>query len=113
MLWFSLLGSGSSGNALFIRSATTKILIDNGLSHKEIKRRIDLLGEAIENLAAIFVTHEHGDHVRGVGVLSRKYGIPVYLTEATCEALPVLVGTLPEVHCFEAGDTIPVGDLHI
>jgi phosphoribosyl 1,2-cyclic phosphodiesterase len=113
VLWFSLLGSGSSGNALFVRSKSTKLLIDNGLSHREIRKRVESLGEALEDLAGIFITHEHGDHVRGVGILSRKYGIPVYLTEATCAALPLLVGSLHEVHCFEAGETVRVGDIDV
>lgn len=113
MIRFSLLGSGSSGNAILVMSSTTKILVDNGLSFRQLERRMDLIGESPKGLAAVFVTHEHGDHVNGVGVLSRKIDVPVYMTGPTYDRLPRSVGTLNKIKHFESGDSIPIGDLTV
>ena len=82
---FSVLGSGSQGNSVYIESGTTSILIDAGFSGKEIESRLQSIGSSIENLDAIFVTHEHQDHIQGVGVLSRRCKIPVYGTYGTIQ----------------------------
>ena len=111
MLRFALLGSGSSGNALLVVSPTTKVLIDNGLSFKQLELRVAAVGETLEGLQGIFISHEHADHVNGVGVVARKLGIPVYATEGTRECLPSSIGVLPRVETFEAGDTITVNGL--
>lgn len=103
---FSLLGSGSSGNALLVTSPTGSILIDNGLSFRQLERRARGLGETLDDLRAVFITHEHGDHVNGVGVLTRKRDVPVYMTEQTRECLPRGVGRIPRVKLFESGETI-------
>lgn len=108
MISFSLLGSGSSGNALLVQAGDARILIDSGLSFKQSEIRAAALGLGLRDLDAVFVTHEHGDHVRGLGTLARKTGAPVYLTRGTCEGLPKSVGRLPNVHCFEAGACIGV-----
>lgn len=113
MLRFSLLGSGSSGNAILMASERTKILIDNGLSFKQLSLRAAAVGLSLEDLAAIVVTHEHGDHVSGIGVLTRKVPVPVYMTRGTFENLSPTLGTLGEVRFFEAGDTLLIGDLTI
>ena len=113
MIRFSLLGSGSKGNALFISSAKTKILIDNGFSFKQLRIRVESIGESLEGLDAVFVTHEHRDHVGGIGVLSRKIDVPIYFTPVTYECLPQTIGQLQTVNFFEAGDTISVGDLKL
>lgn len=80
---FCTLFSGSSGNAIFVSSETTKILVDAGVSGAKIEKALLEIGEDINEIKAIFVTHEHGDHIMGVGVLSRRYGIPVYSMAAT------------------------------
>lgn len=80
---FCSLTSGSSGNCLFIREGTTKILIDCGLSGKKTAELLSEIGEDINNINAVLVTHEHSDHISGVGVLSRKYNIPVYIKQET------------------------------
>jgi phosphoribosyl 1,2-cyclic phosphodiesterase len=113
VLRFSLLGSGSSGNATVISTEAVSILIDNGLSYRQFCLRAAAIGFNPESLSAVMITHEHADHVAGVGVLARKLGIPVYLTPATHESLPELVGTLQNVVHFEAGDSIPIGNLEI
>ena len=83
---FSVLGSGSKGNSTYVRSGATSLLIDAGFSGVEIERRMESIGADPARLSAIIVTHEHGDHVQGVGVLSRKYQLPVFANRPTCEA---------------------------
>jgi phosphoribosyl 1,2-cyclic phosphodiesterase len=82
----TVLASGSKGNSTVISSARTRILVDAGLSCRELHRRMSLTGEDPSTLDAIVITHEHIDHVAGIGVLARKLGIPVYFTEATHRA---------------------------
>lgn len=113
MLRFCLLGSGSSGNAALVASHSAKILVDNGLSFKRLQERTACVGESLEGLDAVFVTHEHADHVAGLGVLTRKMPVPVYMTGDTRAALPPGLGALPTVRVFEAGETLRVGDLEI
>ena len=76
-LEFSSLGSGSRGNATLIRSAHSLLLVDNGFTIKETERRMQLLGHSPADLDAILVTHEHSDHIKGVGPLARKYQLPM------------------------------------
>lgn len=113
MFRFTLLGSGSSGNAALFVSSRAKILIDNGLSFKELQRRAALVGADLNGLDGVLVTHEHVDHVGGVGILARKTGVPVYLTPGTHRALPQGVGSIPEIRLFESGDTLQFGDLSV
>ena len=75
---FCSLYSGSSGNSIFIASENARILIDAGLPGKKIDEALKNIGEDPKNLDGIFVTHEHSDHIKGIGVLSRKYDIPIY-----------------------------------
>ena len=74
----SILASGSSGNSLYIESNKKRILVDAGLSGKKITSLLDEVGRKPEDLDAILVTHEHRDHIHGVGVLARKYKLDVY-----------------------------------
>lgn len=82
----TVLASGSKGNATIISAGQTSILVDAGLSCRELMRRMALTGEAPETLSAILVTHEHLDHVAGLSVLARRLKIPVFFTEATHRA---------------------------
>mgnify|MGYP003385682098 CR=1 FL=1 len=77
------LGSGSRGNATLIRSPNALLLVDCGFTIKETERRLQILGHQPQDLDAILVTHEHSDHIKGVGPFARKYKIPVYLTHGT------------------------------
>jgi phosphoribosyl 1,2-cyclic phosphodiesterase len=83
---FCVLGSGSKGNATFVEAAGTRILIDAGFSGIELERRLAGIGIDIATISALLVTHEHGDHIRGVQVLSRRYSLPVYVSKATLAA---------------------------
>jgi len=86
MVRFTVLASGSKGNSTVVSSGSTRILVDAGLSCRELFRRMKLAGEDPETLDAIVITHEHSDHVSGVAVTARKLGIPVYFTEGTHRA---------------------------
>jgi phosphoribosyl 1,2-cyclic phosphodiesterase len=86
MVRFTVLASGSKGNSTVVTGGRTRILVDAGLSCRELLRRMKLAGEAAETLDAIIITHEHSDHVGGLAVTARKLGIPVYITEGTHRA---------------------------
>lgn len=87
MLRFASLGSGSQGNASLVECGSTRILIDCGFSLIETERRLQRLGCSANSLSAILVTHEHADHAAGVGRLSRRYQLPVYLTVGSFNAM--------------------------
>ncbi len=78
-----MLGSGSTGNSLFLKGGNTKILIDAGLSCLRINQRLQAIGESLTDIQAIIITHEHADHMRGIGVICRQFDTPVYLTPDT------------------------------
>jgi phosphoribosyl 1,2-cyclic phosphodiesterase len=83
---FTVLGSGSTGNAVLIVAGNTRVLVDAGLSAKEIARRLALMGEDFQQLDGILLTHEHGDHSGGLRVLLRSVDCPVYVSAKTCDA---------------------------
>ena len=86
MMRMTVLASGSRGNSTLVATSRTRILVDAGLSCREILKRLQIAGEDPRALDAILITHEHQDHVQGVAVLARKLGIPVYFTEMTHRA---------------------------
>lgn len=93
---FATIASGSSGNSIFVGTENTKILVDAGLSGKKIQDGLSDLGVAGSDLDGIFVTHEHIDHVQGIGVLSRRFNLPVYATEGTWNAMPSSIGQIKD-----------------
>lgn len=98
-----LLASGSRGNSTLIEVDGCRILIDAGLSGKETERRLSTLGLGGEDLDAILVTHEHSDHVGGIGPLARRYNLPVHIDRQTHAVLPKL-GKIEQLCHFTAGD---------
>src|SRR5271167_5012401 len=86
MMRMTVLASGSKGNCMVVSSSRARILVDAGLSCRELFKRMRAAGEEPETLDAILITHEHQDHVHGLAVTARKLGIPVYFTEATHRA---------------------------
>ncbi|NNF46356.1 MAG: MBL fold metallo-hydrolase, partial [Desulfofustis sp.] len=80
---FSVLGSGSKGNSIFVESGSTAILVDGGFSGREIAERLSRIDRDMSCLKAVFVTHEHHDHISGVGVVSRRCRVPVFANEGT------------------------------
>ena len=78
MLNFCSLYSGSSGNSLFVETENTKILVDVGLSCKKIEEALASIEKDLSSIDAILITHEHSDHVKGLGIFSKKFQVPVY-----------------------------------
>ncbi|MCI5160369.1 MAG: MBL fold metallo-hydrolase, partial [Candidatus Electrothrix sp. AUS1_2] len=110
---FCVLGSGSKGNCTLIESGSTGILIDAGFSGKEISRRLALIDRSPRDLSAILITHEHGDHINGVGVMSRRCNLPVYANPATHRAAESRIKKLHHCCEFATGTGLEVNDLHI
>lgn len=111
----SVLASGSTGNSLYIETPKKKILVDAGLSGKKVTSLLNEVNRKPDDLDAIFVTHEHRDHVHGVGVLSRKYNLDIYANDKTWQAMAPLIGNvaLDHKHTFEMGKILTFGDLDI
>ncbi len=107
-----VLASGSKGNAIYVSDGRAAILVDAGLSGREIERRLQYRGLRAEDLKALVLSHEHADHVQGVGVLSRRYRLPVYITRKTAAAAYRL-GNLSETVHFECGVTFRIDGLDI
>lgn len=107
-----LLASGSKGNALLIESGRTRLLLDAGLSAREIRRRLDLIGVAADSLSGLLISHEHTDHVRGLGPLVRQLGLPVYLQTDLARTLGD-VGRNACVREFAAGEDFTIDDLTV
>lgn len=111
-LFITSLNSGSNANCYYIGSDRDAVLIDAGLSCRETEKRMNRLGLSMQQVRAIFVSHEHSDHIKGVPGLSKKYQLPVYITPAT------LLGSRMEIEkhlvCgFLAGRSVPVGGLNV
>ena len=106
------LNSGSNGNCYYISNEHEAILIDAGISCRESEKRMKRIGLSMEKVRAIFVSHEHTDHIKGVPGISKKYRLPVYVTRATLKAC----GWLAEkqyLNFIEPHVEIKIGDLSI
>lgn len=107
--------SGSSGNCVFAGSEQTHILIDAGISAKKIETCLKELELTGKDLDGVFVTHEHVDHIAGIGVMARRYEVPIYATKGTKEAILMSksVGKIEEelIHVVEPEQDIMIGDL--
>ena len=114
MLKICILASSSAGNAVFIASGRTRLLIDAGLSRREIAKRLAAIGEDIGSLDAVLVTHEHTDHTCGLNALSKaaERPLPVYLTRGTARFIE-WDGCMPVLEEFQAGCSFTIGDFDI
>jgi len=109
----SVLGSGSSGNATLVSAGGTLVLVDAGFSARDLARRMESLGVAPEHIKAIVITHDHGDHTRGMGVFARQHGTPLYLTERTRSACAHLLRGAEEVRLYRPGRPFRIGDVRV
>ncbi len=110
---FSVLASGSSGNACYVETDNAGILIDAGLSGREIERRLECVDRSGESLDAIVVTHEHSDHIKGAGILARRYDLPVYINQKTLERGLKVLGKLPRTEIVQTGQTLTIKDINV
>ena len=108
-----VLGSGSKGNCTYIESPETRILIDAGLSAREIERRLRQIDRSPAVLDGVLISHEHSDHIHGVGALARRYKLAVYANRATWQRAQHIVGRVDELHEFCTGSSFELKDLMI
>lgn len=113
MLELAVLGSGSSGNSAVVCLGDTRLLIDAGLSARQICVRLEKLGIDPDSLSGILLTHEHGDHTRGIEVFCRKRELPVYATSHTCALVRENVSSKVIWRPFESGGSFEVGDVTV
>ncbi|HYG23240.1 MAG TPA: MBL fold metallo-hydrolase [Verrucomicrobiae bacterium] len=110
---FTILGSGSAGNCAYLETPETRVLIDCGFSAKQIRQRLASIGRTPENLTGILVTHEHIDHIHGLGVLAHKLNIPVYCNRATHDAIRFQFNVKIDCRLFATGGSFDLGDVHV
>jgi phosphoribosyl 1,2-cyclic phosphodiesterase len=108
-----ILGSGSKGNCTYIESPEGRILIDAGLSAREIERRLRQVGRTPEGLDGVLISHEHSDHIQGAGALARRFKIPIYANIGTWQGAQHLIGAIDEWRPFHTGVLFGVKDLLI
>ena len=106
------LGSGSGGNATFVATARTRLLVDAGFSFRELTKRLRAIGEEPEQLDGVLISHEHSDHVKGLLQIAKRLKCPIYITERTQQTLDWDKVT-PRLELFQAGQTLSIADLEI
>jgi phosphoribosyl 1,2-cyclic phosphodiesterase len=109
----TILGSGSSGNCAYIETDQVRILIDAGLSLRQIRKRLATIGRTPECLTAVLITHEHSDHIQGLGGLTQKLRLPVYCNRPTQEALEFQLQGKIDCRVFATRNSFELGDLTI
>jgi phosphoribosyl 1,2-cyclic phosphodiesterase len=107
----TILGSGSAGNCAYVETDETRVLIDAGFSLRQIRQRLAGIGRAPENLTGILITHEHNDHIQGLGALGEKLRIPIYCNRSTQDAIRSQLDLKLECRLFETGASFEVGDI--
>lgn len=114
-LQISILASGSSGNAIYVESATTKLLVDCGLTGKKTAELLAQIDRDPYELDGILVSHEHTDHIKGVGIMSRKYDLDIYANEKTWGAMEKKLGKLKTEHkfLFDVEEMKTIGDIDV
>jgi len=110
-LKISVLASGSAGNSTYIETEKHSILLDAGLSEKKLSARLASLGRDMKDLDAVFVTHEHSDHFKGIGPLVRKHNIPLYTTAGTFKKIQSRIGRIPSWAPIRSEEPVAIGDM--
>ena len=116
MLNFCSLYSGSTGNCLFVQGPETNIIIDNGVSVRKVEQALETINIKPESISAILVTHEHSDHTKGLGFLSKKYNIPVYANSKTWNAIAeeqVQKISIDNKMVFNTDENFDIGEIKI
>lgn len=113
MLTFCALGSGSSGNCSYISDGENSLLLDAGFSAKEILRRLKIANLDPASIDAIVVSHEHSDHLRGVGVTARRLNVPIYINRGAYEKAKHVIGDKVRINHFTTGDKFNVASIGV
>jgi phosphoribosyl 1,2-cyclic phosphodiesterase len=112
MVEYCALASGSNGNCYYVGNETQAVLIDAGISRRQLMKRMKQVGLDLRKVVAVFITHEHSDHNRGIRVISDLQNIPVYMTAGTLQKTKM--DNRPcDIHTITAGDTIEIGDFRV
>ena len=111
-LFVASLNSGSNGNCYYVGNQDEAVLIDGGISCRETEKRMKRLGLSLKKVKAVFISHEHGDHIHGVTTLSKKYQLPVYITPGTLQHGNITVRE-DRIFAFQTGVSIPIGNLKV
>jgi len=110
---FTILGSGSSGNCAYLETDDARLLVDAGLSARQIRQRMLGIGKTPESLSGILITHEHTDHTQGLGVLAAKLQIPIYCNRLTKEAIELQFTQKLDFRLFSSGAAFELGGIHV
>lgn len=111
-LFITSLNSGSNGNCYYVGNSHEAVLVDVGISCKEVEKRMERIDLSLKKVKAIFISHEHSDHIKGVQTLSKKYKLPVYITTLTLKNSHLLLES-ELVNTFNEYEPIKIGDLSI
>lgn len=109
------LQSGSNGNSIYIETASTKLLFDAGISGIQAKNRLSEHGKDIHSVDALFISHDHSDHIKCAGIYHRKFGHELYMTSKTLDAAnkKISLGNISKVNYFKSGDTVKINDVAV
>jgi len=110
-LYFTSLNSGSNGNCYYVGNHREAVLVDVGLSCRETEKRMERLGLSMHKVKAIFISHEHSDHIRGLPVIAKKYKLPVYITNATMQYGRLLIED--QAIPFKGYEPVQIGDISV
>ena len=112
---FCPLFSGSSGNAAYVATKTTQLLVDAGVSALSIGKALSNLSVSLDSIHGVLITHEHTDHIKGIVTLSKRYGIPIYANENTWLAMGKEAAQIPldQIRVFETGREFYIGDIAV
>ena len=109
----AVLGSGSSGNSVLVHAGSTRILVDAGFSGRDLETRLSTLGVGADDIDAIVITHDHGDHTRGMGVFARRHSTTLYMTSPTRNACARLLRGQEQIVEYRAGHPFVIGDVRV
>jgi phosphoribosyl 1,2-cyclic phosphodiesterase len=109
----TVLGSGSEGNATLVESNGVAILIDAGFSGRDLEHRLDVVGVTASSLAGVIITHDHGDHTRGMGIIARRFDVPLFLTDKTMVACASLLSGKEDVRRYASSAPFRIGPFEI
>ncbi|MEX0906944.1 MAG: MBL fold metallo-hydrolase, partial [Gemmatimonadota bacterium] len=109
----TVLGSGSNGNATLVESGDVRILIDAGFSGRDLERRLNTVEVEPSSISGIIITHDHGDHTRGMGVLARRFALPLYLTQRTHAVCAALLDGTERIRPYASSAPFRIGGLEV
>jgi phosphoribosyl 1,2-cyclic phosphodiesterase len=110
---FTILGSGSGGNCAYLETPDVRLLIDAGFSGRQIRQRLASLSRSPESLTGILITHEHSDHIQGLGALCAKLDVPIYCNRLTRDAVAFNLDARLDYRLFETGASFEIGDVSV